>query len=75
MAIMNRNLPLEQQVTAFREELDKAIGDRAVAIAKTCPGVPFGVIRNSLTRGMGCQCAAYLELKAKDDAEMLKGAV
>jgi hypothetical protein len=26
-----------------------------------------GAIRNSITRGMGCQCATYLELKAKDD--------
>jgi hypothetical protein len=34
---------------------------------KTCEGVPVGVIRNSITRGMGCQCSAYLEMKAKDD--------
>lgn len=68
MAILNCSQPLEERITAIRDELDKAIDDRVAAIAKDCPGIPHGVIRNSITRGMGCQCAAFLELKAKDEA-------
>ncbi len=72
MALLRK--PLEDQITALRAELDAAIDARVAEIAKSCPGVPEGVIRNSITRGMGCQCAAYLELKAKDDAEAQRGA-
>jgi len=71
MALL-RKLPLEDQITALRAELDAAIDARVAEIAEGCPGVPAGVIRNSITRGMGCQCAAYLELKSKNDAQ--KGA-
>jgi hypothetical protein len=59
----------EARVSAFRAELDAFIDARAAEIAKTCPGVPMGAIRTSITRGMGCQCAAYLRLKAEDEAE------
>jgi hypothetical protein len=51
----------------MRAEIDADIDARAKAIKAECPGVPEAAIRNSLTRGMGCQCAAYLELKARDD--------
>jgi hypothetical protein len=60
--------PLEERIASMRAELDDAIDRRAAEIAKQCPGVPLGVIRNSLTRGMGCQCAAYLQLQAKEEA-------
>lgn len=60
--------PLDQRVNAIRAELEKAIDDHAAEIAKNCPGVPLGVIRQSITRGMGCQCAAYLAITAKDAA-------
>ena len=60
--------PLDERVTAIRAELDKAIDEHAAKVAKECPGVPLPVIRNSLTRGLGCQCAAYIEIKAKDAA-------
>ncbi|UPJ65973.1 hypothetical protein IVB23_00855 [Bradyrhizobium sp. 191] len=63
----------EERVNAIRDEIDAFIDARVAEIGKTCPGVPSGVIRNSITRGLGCQCAAYLELKAKD-AEAQKGA-
>ncbi|MBP1065324.1 hypothetical protein JOE51_006791 [Bradyrhizobium japonicum] len=69
MALTNRNQPLDERVTALRAELDKVIDERANQIAKECPGVPLGVIRNSITRGMGCQCAAYLEMRDKDEAQ------
>jgi hypothetical protein len=69
MALL-RTTPLDERVTALRQELDALIDERAAAVAADCPGVPLGVIRNILTRRSdGCQCAAYLELKAKDDAE------
>jgi hypothetical protein len=66
MAIISKPLPLNERVAAMRAEIDKVIECRAEEIAKDCPGVPLAVIRNSITRGMGCQCAAYLQLKAKD---------
>ena len=37
MAILNRNQPLEERITAIREELDKAIDDR---VAADCKGLP-----------------------------------
>lgn len=70
----NRTPPLEERIKNLRADLDAFIDARVEQIKKECPGVPAGVLRNSLTRGMGCQCAAYLEIKAKDDAEEQKGA-
>jgi hypothetical protein len=66
---MNRTLPpLDERVTALRAEIDNFIDKRAAEISKECPGVPQGAIRNSITRGMGCQCSSYLQIKAADDA-------
>jgi hypothetical protein len=45
---------------------------RVAEIRKDCPGVPSGAIRQSITRGMGCVCNSYLEIRAKDEAQ--KGA-
>jgi hypothetical protein len=67
MAI-NRTPPLDERVKNIRADLDAFIDAHVAEIKKTCPGVPDGVIRNSLTRGMGCQCATYLEIKRQDDA-------
>jgi hypothetical protein len=69
MATLSKTQPLEERITAIRAEIDKNIDKRVAEIAKECPGVPAGVIRNSITRGMGCQCAAYLQLQAKEEAE------
>lgn len=66
MALL-KTQPLEDRIRTFRAEIDRAIDGRVAEIAKGCPGVPQGVIRQSITRGMGCQCAAYLEM-TKDDA-------
>lgn len=71
MALLKQQ-PLDERVKAIRAELDKFIDDRAEDIKRTCEGVPVGVIRNSITRGLGCQCAAYLEIKAKDDEAAAK---
>ncbi|MET4230188.1 hypothetical protein ABIA85_003455 [Bradyrhizobium sp. LA6.10] len=72
MAI-GKTLQLEDRIKSLRDEIDAFIDGRVDEIAKDCPGVPDGVIRNSITRGLGCQCAAYLEVKAKD-AETQRGA-
>lgn len=63
-----KTLPLEERITAMRAEIDAAIDAHVAEIVKTCPGVPAGAIRNSITRGMGCQCAAYLQILEKDQA-------
>lgn len=70
MALLSKNQPQlsEDRVKAFRAELDAWIDARAAEITKECPGVPIGSIRNSITRGLGCQCAAYLEIAAKEKA-------
>lgn len=66
----NRPPPLtEERVKAIRDEIDAIIDARVVAEATTCPGVPAGVLRNLITRGLGCQCAVYLDLMAQDAAE------
>jgi hypothetical protein len=65
----NRTQPLEERVRSIRPDLDKFIDDRAAEIKKTCEGVPVDVIRKTITRGLGCQCAAFLEIKARDDAD------
>lgn len=59
--------PLDERTIALRAELDQAIDQRVDQVAKDCPNVPKGVIRNSITRGLGCQCDAYLMMKRKDD--------
>lgn len=62
--------PLDERIKTIRDEIDAFIDARAAEIKKTCEGVPELVIRNLLTaRAEGCQCAAYLEIKAKDAAE------
>jgi hypothetical protein len=67
-------MPLEDRIAALRAEIDAYIDARITEIRKTCEGVPAETIRQSLTRGMGCQCATYLELKARDEAEAQRGA-
>jgi hypothetical protein len=67
MALLKAS-PLEDRIRTFRAEIDRAIDERVAEIAKGCPGVPQGVIRQTITRGMGCQCAAYLQLQDEDTA-------
>ena len=68
MAI-SRTPPLEERIASIRADLDAWIDERVEIEARNCPGVPAGVIRNSITRGQGCQCATVLALKA-DDAKV-----
>jgi hypothetical protein len=58
--------PLEDRIRQIRADIEAIIGARAEAVAKDCPGVPLGVIRNLLTaRHPGCACAQYLELSGE----------
>lgn len=66
MAI-NRTPPLDERIKNLRADLDAFIDARIAEIRKTCEGVPPESVRISLTRGMGCQCDRYLEIKAKDE--------
>jgi hypothetical protein len=65
----NRSMPLDERVRQIRAELDAFIDARVAAIKPGCPGIPDGVIRNLITRGSACQCAAYLDIKEKDDEQ------
>jgi phage terminase large subunit len=48
------------------DHIDAIIDARAEAVAKECPGVPLGVIRNLLTaRAPACACTQYLELSGE----------
>jgi len=56
-------------VKTIRAEIDEFIDTLAKRDAKAHPGVPYQVLRNLITaQGEGCQCATYLNLKAKDEA-------
>jgi hypothetical protein len=57
-------MPLEDRIHEMRAEIDAEIDKRAEEIKKTMEGVPFQVIRNILTKSSGCQCAAFLAIKA-----------
>jgi hypothetical protein len=59
--------PLDERVKAFRAELDAFIDAHIAEIKKTCPGVPDGVLRNTLMRDM-CPCSAVLEIKRQETA-------
>jgi hypothetical protein len=63
--------PLDERVRNFRAELDAFIDARVAEIKKTCPGVPEGVLRNTLTRGM-CQCGVVLEIMRTDEEQAAK---
>lgn len=69
MAMNRTQPPLSERIETFRAELDRFIDAHTAEIKKTCPGVPEGSIRNSITRGLGCQCAAVLHIIEQDERE------
>ena len=57
---------LSTVVILLGAEIDAIIDARAEAVARECPGVPSGVIRNLLTaRAPACPCSQYLEITAE----------
>lgn len=57
---------LEDRINEVRADIEEIIDARVKLVARECPGVPSGVIRNLLTaRAPACPCAQYLELNAK----------
>jgi hypothetical protein len=68
MALL-KQLPLEERIRAFRTELDAFIDEHVKEIRKTCTNVPDGVVRQSLLRGLNCQCSAVLQIKHENGAE------
>jgi hypothetical protein len=65
--------PLEERTKSIQAEIEAYIDAKVAAVKRDCPGLPEGVIRNTLVRG-NCLCASFLDLKAKDDAEAQRGA-
>jgi hypothetical protein len=67
----NRNPPPldAERINKFRAELDVLIDARVAEIRKTCEGVPDGIVRRELTRGLGCQCSAVLEIMRQNDEQ------
>jgi len=63
MAI-NRTPPLDERIANIRADIDAFIDARVAEIRKTPAGkeLPDTVVRRSLTHGIGCQCAAYLNI-------------
>jgi hypothetical protein len=54
---------LESRIRETQEAADKFIDERAAAIGRESPGVPFHVIRNLLmARCFDCQCRAALNV-------------
>jgi hypothetical protein len=63
---MAKQLPLDdERVKAFRSEIDSYIDGLVEQQRKLYPGIPAASHRAMLTRGIACQCAAFLEINAK----------
>ena len=63
---LTKTSPLEARIKQIRADIDAIIDARAEAVARECPGVPSGVIRNLLTaRAPACPCSQYLEITAE----------
>jgi hypothetical protein len=53
---------LEAQLRKAREDADAWLDLRAAEIAKTSPGVPVGIIRQTICRRGNCPCSFALNL-------------
>jgi len=68
MAI-NRTPPLDERISNIRADINAYIDARVEEERQRCPGVPAGSLRISLTRGLGCDCEAYLLIKGEADKQ------
>ena len=65
MMAFNKTSPqFDERIKNFRAELDALIDARAAEESKI-HGIPHTVARNVITRGIGCQCEAYLEMAGR----------
>ena len=48
---------MTERIEEFRAEVNRAAEQK-----KLFPGLPLATIRNSITRGIGCPCAADLKV-------------
>jgi hypothetical protein len=56
---------LDERIRQIRAEIDALIDRHAAEIAKNCPGVPLGVIRQTVIGNEPCQCTAFEVLSEK----------
>jgi len=66
MAI-NRTPPLDERIANIQADLEAWIAARVAEERKRYPDLPDTSVRLGLTKGIGCLCAAYLEVKKQDD--------
>jgi hypothetical protein len=62
---MSKLKPLHERIAEIRAEADSYLDDKAKEVAKDCPGIPLGNIRNMITNRAprGCECQAVLSLQ------------
>jgi hypothetical protein len=51
---------MTERIEEFRAEVNAFIDKEAAEQNKLYPGLPLATIRNSITKGIGCACAAGL---------------
>jgi hypothetical protein len=62
-----KKLTLEQRIEALHEEIDSVIAKHFDKIAASCPGVPRGVIEQTVIgRAHGCRCEAFKIINEKN---------
>jgi hypothetical protein len=59
---------LAAKLRAAREAADAYLDARAAEIAKQSPGVPVGIIRQTISRGGNCPCSYALNLLDEEKA-------
>ena len=69
----NKTPPLDERIAALQAEIDKFIDSMTEEERKRIPGVPALVLRNTMTRGLECQCRAYGIVKAYADERDKEG--
>ena len=56
---------LDERIKSIRAEIDAVIDAHAAELFERMPGVPVGVIRQTLIGIEPCQCAAFAALSEK----------
>jgi hypothetical protein len=53
---------MTERIEEFRAEVNAFIDNEVAEQKKRFPGLPLATIRNSITSGLGCPCAAGLKV-------------